>query len=123
MSDHDGLMDIIKRDFSAFTGEIQVAMAASGTGFTGTADTEKEGRFIVNGETVEEFYRDLWYQIAEKWLLWDGKPARHNLQFCFHDGSIRGVQNKYLPMPPECSDEEMDIRHRMAFGWKGKQKA
>lgn len=78
----------------------------------------KSMTFKIEAEKEEDLPKLAWRAVAEYWLqddTADHGEAKKN-RFCYYDGSTRGVQNKNLPMPPEKSEKEMDIRWRLAFG-------
>jgi len=58
-----------------------------------------------------------WRAVAQEWLKAGGDQANKKTpQFCYHNGSTRGVQNQERPLPFERRDWEMDVRYRLAFG-------
>ena len=119
-------------DFKEYLGEYQIEIVKNSSEYS---TTDRIGVKITMGSGLEiKTFSELdalsgtdtklqldklcWRAVAQHWLKDDtadhGEP--HKNVFCYHDGSTRGVQNKNLPLPPEISDKEMDIRHRLIFG-------
>lgn len=114
----DETFRVLQADFADYLGEIQIAAVEGKSEYR--LETEKRGFIRVAVETPAGLPRAAWRKIAMMWLDDPAivRPSAKKAKFCYCNGSTRGVQNKNLPLPPECGDREYDIRHRLAFGGK-----